>query len=469
MTAYNVPGVYVEEIPSFPPAVAAVETAIPAFIGHTGRTPADGITGPRRIGSLLEFEELFGRGKPTKISGITVDEAGQFVSANLSQEYYLYPAVQLYYANGGGDCYIVSVGDLNTVPDKDSLIKGITDLQTYDEPTILVIPDAAALSGGPPNPIYAVQDAALLHCAALKDRVAVLDTLADATDGKDFRNNTGIVGLKYGVAYTPWLHAALPKYHTIALLNTGAPFNGGTTLATLMAEHGETALLTPEAIAGDAGAVATLIKDSSIIKGLLRGLDATAVPIPPSGAVAGVYARTDRERGVWKAPANESVLGISGLSKQFKRSQLGELNEDVTSGKSINAIRHFSGRGFLIYGGRTLAGNSAEDRYVSVRRLMNMLEESIAKATEQFVFDPNDANTWVRVRGMIENFLTLLWRDGALQGAKPEHAFRVAVGLGSTMTADDVINGRMIIDVAVAPVRPAEFIILRFKQQLPTS
>ncbi len=100
---------------------------------------------------------------------------------------------------------------------------------------------------------------------------------------------------------------------------------------------------------------------------------------------------------------------------------------------------------------------------------MKMVEESIKKATEQFVFEPNTANTWTRVQSMIENFLTLLWRDGGLQGAKQEHAFRVAVGLGRTMTPQDVIDGRMIVEIAVAPVRPAEFIILRFMQHLPNS
>ncbi|WP_225975103.1 phage tail sheath C-terminal domain-containing protein [Anseongella ginsenosidimutans] len=120
-------------------------------------------------------------------------------------------------------------------------------------------------------------------------------------------------------------------------------------------------------------------------------------------------------------------------------------------------------------GARTLDGNSNEWRYVSVRRFFNMVEESVKKATEPFVFEPNDANTWVKVRAMIENFLTLQWRAGALAGAKPEHAFYVKVGLGQTMTAQDILEGRMIVETGMAVVRPAEFIVLRFSHKMQES
>src|SRR5690606_17988716 len=137
-----------------------------------------------------------------------------------------------------------------------------------------------------------------------------------------------------------------------------------------------------------------------------------------------------------------------------------------TTGKSINAIRSFTGKGILVWGARTLAGNDNEWRYVPVRRFFNMAEESIKKATEQFVFEPNDANTWVRVRAMIENFLILQWRAGALAGAKPEQAFYVRIGLGQTMSAIDVLEGRMNVEIGMAVVRPAEFIILKFSHKM---
>lgn len=191
--------------------------------------------------------------------------------------------------------------------------------------------------------------------------------------------------------------------------------------------------------------------------------------LPPSGAIAGVYARVDNARGVWKAPANESLNSVSGPSVLISADEQSNLNVDAVAGKSINAIRSFTGKGTLVWGARTLMGNDNEWRYVSVRRFFNMVEESCKKSTEPFVFEPNDANTWVKVQGMIENFLTVLWRQGALQGAKPEHAFYVAVGLGKTMTALDILEGRMIVEIGMAVVRPAEFIILQFSHKMAES
>jgi phage tail sheath protein FI len=182
-----------------------------------------------------------------------------------------------------------------------------------------------------------------------------------------------------------------------------------------------------------------------------------------------VYATVDNTRGVWKAPANVSLNNVNGLTKMISELDQAGLNVDPVAGKSINAIRAFTGRGILVWGARTLAGNDNEWRYVPVRRFFNMVEESVKKATEAFVFEPNDANTWVKVQSMIENFLTTLWRQGALQGAKPEHAFYVSVGLGKTMTALDILEGRMIVEIGMAAVRPAEFIILRFSHKMAES
>jgi phage tail sheath protein FI len=202
---------------------------------------------------------------------------------------------------------------------------------------------------------------------------------------------------------------------------------------------------------------------------ILTGIQNTSTTVPPSGAIAGIYAYVDRTRGVWKAPANVSISGIVGPKDIFSASELDALNVDPNSGKSINAIRRFTGKGTLVYGARTLAGNDNEWRYISVRRFFNFVEESTKKTTEQFVFEPNDANTWVRIQAMIENFLTVLWRQGALQGVKPEHAFYVAVGLGKTMTPLDILEGRLIVEIGMAAVRPAEFIILRFSHKMAES
>jgi len=488
MANYRLPGVIVEEITTFPPAVAAVETALPAFVGYTARRldAAGAVLGPnvpQRIGSLLEFETRYGRGAPPTVSSVELDENGTFIRAGLAQTYYLYDAVRMFYTNGGGDCFIVSIGDAVGIPGAPSAADfetGIDALETWDEPTILLMPDAVSLPTDPTLPntadaIHGLMQRMLGQCVDLGDRFAVLDLPASDSLGVKFRNNSGTNGLKYGAAYTPWLEATLAK--PIFANDFGSIFSrrgagAGLGLAAVLTD-------TTAAVINAVGAATNeedridaenaLLAQSGIYKGIIRGLNAYAVDIPPSGAVAGLYAFTDRTRGVWKAPANVSVSGIIGPAEIFTQSQLAGLNVDATSGKSINAIRAFSGKGTLVFGARTLAGNDGEYRYVNVRRLMNMLEESIKKASEQFVFEPNDANTWVRVRGMIENFLTLLWRDGALQGAKADHAFRVAVGLGQTMTPQDVVDGRMIAEIAVAPVRPAEFIVLRFMQHLPNS
>jgi phage tail sheath protein FI len=203
-----------------------------------------------------------------------------------------------------------------------------------------------------------------------------------------------------------------------------------------------------------------------LIYGNVRSeLSLFSVVLPPAAAVAGVYATVDRTRGVWKSPANESLASVLSLTVAIDQDLNDNMNVD-TSGKSINALRAFAGKGFLVWGARTLAGNDNEWRYVSVRRFFNMVEESCKNATSPFVFEPNEAGTWVKVKAMIENFLVVQWRTGALAGAKPEDAFYVRVGLGTTMTAQDILEGRMIVEIGMAVVRPAEFIVLRFSHKM---
>lgn len=194
-----------------------------------------------------------------------------------------------------------------------------------------------------------------------------------------------------------------------------------------------------------------------------------AVVLPASPAIAGIYATVDRNRGVWKAPANVSLASVVKPHVLLSDLDQEDFNIDPENGKSINCIRQFVGRGNLVWGGRTLAGNNNEWKYINVRRFFNMVEESCENAARNFVFEPNDANTWVRVKGMLQNYLTNLWRQGALQGAKPEQAFYVSVGLNQTMTQDDILNGVMIVEIGLAVVRPAEFIILRFSHKLALS
>lgn len=171
--------------------------------------------------------------------------------------------------------------------------------------------------------------------------------------------------------------------------------------------------------------------------------------------MAGIYTRTDNSRGVFKAPANVSVNSVVRPASKNQQRAAGETLNVHPSGKSINVIRSFSDKGILVWGARTLDGNSNEWRYIPVRRLFLFLEESISKALGKFVFEPNTQSTWVSVKGTIENFLTDQWQAGALAGTSTQQAFFVNVGLGVTMTAQDILEGRLIVDVGVAAVRPA--------------
>lgn len=193
------------------------------------------------------------------------------------------------------------------------------------------------------------------------------------------------------------------------------------------------------------------------------------VVLPPSAAMAGIYASVDRDRGVWKAPANVSLNGVIGPITRMTDDDQENLNVDPTAGKSINALRDFTGRGTMVWGARTLAGNDNEWRYIPVRRLFINIEESAKKASAFAVFEPNDATLWIKVQSMIGSYLDSLWERGALAGSDPRDAYYVNVGLGKTMTAQDILEGRLIVEIGIAAVRPAEFIVLRFMHQLQRS
>lgn len=199
-----------------------------------------------------------------------------------------------------------------------------------------------------------------------------------------------------------------------------------------------------------------------------KTLAAKASIVPPSGAIAGVYAQNDNFTGVWKAPANMSIASVKGVSRLINNQVQDGMNVHST-GKSVNAIRAFSGKGILVWGARTLKGNDNEWRYIPVRRLFNYVEESVQESTEWAVFSPNTQNTWTKIKCQIENFLTNIWRAGGLAGATPDQAFYVNCGLNVTMDVQDILEGRLIVEIGMAAVRPAEFIILRFSHKLQES
>lgn len=490
MTVYRTPGVYVREVQLIPPAVAAVATAIPCFFGYTADATLAGT--PTRITSLLEFEEKFGASPVTRIdldvvkrvtqSGallgvdVSLNEisvgGGAAITTGVPTEL-LHYSVRHFYACGGGPCWIYSLGahGSNTAAD---YTDAITALEAVDEPTLLVFPGATGLATH-----EAVIQHALSSALRSQDRFVIADVReahpgganadSNAVDtlGTGFRASVAPVdpkALQYGAAYWPYLNTQIPWFTTedsvriVSFTRREIQNDGSAPVDT-------TPLTVPIAIS-----------DATVRDGETSAYNACKtfaqnrfVTLPPSGAVAGVYATVDRNRGVWKAPANVGLALVSSAAIRATNDDNDRLNVDTTSGKSINVIRAFAGKGVLVWGARTLAGNDNEYRYVNVRRLTIMIEESVEKAVGTFVFESNDKNTWVKVKTMIENFLFLQWRAGALQGAKPEDAYHVLVGLGTTMTPDDILNGYMRVSVFIAPVRPAEFIELTFMQKLPSS
>lgn len=422
----NTPGVKIVENSLLPPSVVQVSTAIPVFLGFTQTGP----TGEAlRISSLKEFEDLFGKGKEYTYA-VTANGTNYTATPPVSgTPFFFYEAIRLYFINGGGACYIISIGDFSSNSLDPMLFEaGISIIDKLDEPTLIVFPEAVNLD----MIAYGnVASAALAVAKATKDKFVILDSPAGAdfvdANSTDLSTFRGVIAqnLSYGTAYYPHLETSV-KF-----------------------------AISPASVSATAGSEA-YNKSLAAINQINNAI------IPPSALMAGVYAKVDRESGVWKAPANVALQGVINPIKAISDADQEHLNVDATSGKSVNAIRAFAGRGTLVWGARTLDGNSNEWRYIQVRRLFMMVEESVKKAVSQFVFENNDAKTWAKVNSMIRSYLNGLWKDGALMGAKADQAYFVEVGLGTTMTTEDILEGKMIVQIGLAAVRPAEFIILEF-------
>lgn len=543
MTNYRTPDVYTEEISTLPPSVAEVSTAVPAFIGYTEKASLDGkeVSGEAvRISTFLEFKEIFG-GYGTAEFEVTLDpnEAVQEVTTTppVSMLYY---AVDFYFRNGGGACYIISIGSFSDTYDKASFLSGLETLSKEDEPTLIMLGEATKL---PAEDYYEICQSALNQCAELKDRFCVFDILEDEQNGilvDAFRTGIGTNNLKYGAAYTPYLQTSLsylykdddvsipgllgvqifshevdgiritysdsdanpPKFKInktgpepsvdfliengqLTIRNVGDgiardvliqaweafPNKGAFDIEAvgidqgLITSNNSPVDLTPETVTAVTLADIKNTK-TALYARIVSELTRQRIILPPSAGLAGVYATTDRQRGVWKAPANVSLNAVISPTVKITSADQEQLNVDANAGKSVNAIRSFTGRGTLVWGARTLAGNDNEWRFVSVRRLFNMIEESTKNASYFAVFEPNDAATWLKVKAMIESFLYGIWQQGGLAGSTEDQAYFVNIGLGKTMTQQDILEGRMIVEIGIAAVRPAEFIILRFSHKL---
>lgn len=515
------PGVYVNEINAFPNSVVPVATAIPAFIGYTPRASYNGksYTGQAvQITSLQEYMLYFALLDPTTgqplpdiqqyapvyypvasknalTADITLGGKPYDVEPDPGTVYYLYNSIKLFYQNGGGTCYVISVGPygptlkgggkaktdplVNPNIDVTLLTGALTTLEQVPDVTMVVIPDAMLLKS---TDNTSLMGQVLEHCETVKSRVALLDILGgdapdpvtwDTDDIEPFRTAVGLNGLSYGVSYYPFLKTGVQIDSDINYNNLG----GAKTLSAVLTGAGNDPLKTTLSYIGQSGpGIPTPLQIENALLNMstdyqqLHDLVLEKMNIlPPSGAMAGTYTMVDNQFGVWYAPANVSLVNVVDTTLKITDSMQAGLNVDAATGKSINAIRLFPGKGVIVWGARTLDGNSQDWRYINVRRTMIMLEQSMILAANAYVFQPNVANTWSLVTSMLTNFLTNEWSAGALAGATPAAAFSVMCGLGSTMTAEDILNGVMNISVKVAISHPAEFIVINIQQQMQTS
>ena len=397
-TSYLSPGVYVEEVDRGSKPIEAVGTNTVGFLGESMMGPVNQAV---LVTNWTQYVKTFG---------------------DFTQSTFLSHAVYGFFNNGGSRCYVVNVGapanldlspaDTKAAAEKAAAVKadGTPTTGTKVDNDARYIGkdngpgartglkcfeeiDEISLVAAPGIISAAVQDALLTHCENRKDRFAILDSPEVVQGGVDKLPRPR--DSKYGGYYFPWIQVYDPE----------------------------------------------------------RG----NVYIPPSGHVAGVYARTDNERGVHKAPANEIVRGALGLRYQVSRGE-----QDILNPRGINCIRLMQGNGIRIWGARTLSSDPSW-RYINVRRLFIMVETSIERATQWVVFEPNDFRLWKRVVRTIASFLTLVWRQGALMGETPEKAFFVKCD-EETNPPEVIDVGQLIVEVGLAPVKPAEFVIFRIGQ-----
>ncbi|MDX1935921.1 MAG: phage tail sheath C-terminal domain-containing protein [Flavihumibacter sp.] len=488
------PGVYIEEKNAFPNTVVPVATAIPVFIGYTEKATFNGkslLYKPVRINSLSEYIQIFGHGiQPVfkQVAGSGTSAANSFTvnGFTLQQDentrLYFYNAIRFFYANGGGECYILSIGIYGNNPAHTINTADFTGttttptvfkiLEKEPEPTIIVMPDIIA-KGIEAYPVYQL---ALQHCATMQNRVAVFDIAQTSpenlkSDLQTFRQSMGNNYLKYGIAYAPFLNATIASIAEINFTNLDAAIDLENLLPEPPAKKiaaGIKAATLEQLQQNKLHLHQSLLACSPVYKKLIEEMLFVYNQLPPSGAIAGIFTASDNARGVWKAPANVPISAAIAPTIEITTQQQESMNIDAVDGKSINAIRSFPGAGTLVWGARTLDGNSMDWKYVNVVRTLIMIEQSLKLAMQAYIFEPNNNNTWVTLKASVENFLVSLWKQGALCGNKPDEAFSVDIGAGITMTADDIAENRMRITIKTAIIRPAEFIVLTLQQKQQT-
>ncbi len=410
MPNYRAPGVYVEEVPGGTRPFGRVGTSSAGFVGV-----APGKDAPRDV-------------------VVPIDNWTQFVRVFVGDAdtgTHLSTAVHGFFANGGSRAYVVNVGTGGNLTGTAKKPTGLTLLEAVDDVAIVAAPGFA-------DP--ASYDALINHCQheLRQDRVAILDTV-EQVDDVGRLTEVGTVGSGSGTTTGSGTADASGGSGSSSGSGGSSGSSSGGGLRPPLSPGGYAAVYYPWLVVNDP----------------VSGGQVTA---PPSGHLAGVWARTDATRGVHKAPANTSIAGALGLVRPVSKGE-----QELLNPAGINCIRFFPGEGILVWGARTLAPEASEFRYINVRRLTNMIKETVLKNTRWAVFEPNHHPLWAALRRDVTAFLTNVWRDGALVGQTPQEAFFVKCD-AETNPPEVRDEGRVVTLIGIAPVKPAEFVVFQLSQ-----
>ena len=521
----NFPDDSIKNRKDHPSSIIELPSSIPAFVGYTENVSCgekNYLYTPIRVSSMAEYISIFG-GAPQSIYTLTDAQEGEqpdfeccgksLVARQQSVSFMMYYQMQMFYANGGDVCYVVSVGNYSVRQmDSEAFKKGIQALKDERAVTILVCPEAIALKNK--EMCYQVQAAMIYHCGfEMHNRIAILDvykgyqsrTNINGDPVEEFRNYIGYSWLDYASAYYPWLNASVVREEDLSWVN----INLEALIAILEIEKinlceekrgvmeeclsllkvglGEKNSRRNYESVGDLNRYIgserensrnnssrnieikdvhqKLLHASNIYPIIIKKMASKLNVLPPSAAMAGIYTLTDHEKGVWKAPANVALKAVNSAVVEISHDEQEDLNLPLT-GKSLNAIRSFFGQGVLVWGARTLNGNSLDWKYIHVRRTIIMIEESVRQTIALFTDYDNTACLWVTIKAMITEYLTKLWKKGGVVGTVPDDAFNVLVGLGETMAGEDVLNGRLRVIILVALNKPGEFVEIIIEQEM---
>lgn len=496
-------------------SVMETPTAIPAFIGITEKASngLESLIGkPWKITSMAEFIRHFGGAHRPQFKLSVVDSTDEKISnafascfpsknhKTLMAEkpevlFSLYYHMLMFFANGGGTCYIVSTGTYEdrVMINASMVTKALDALKTVDDVTLVVVPEAISSKD-----CYDIQRQVLAHCKEQGNRFAILDVPMKAggngkleTQLATFREKIGSDALSYAAAYSPWLQTSIVSPSDLE----GEMFiwAEGTNFSDLYAVDARLSELFREKLnefyekeCGSEG-VGTheannqkVIEKRQSIQKHLHSVLMSSFPIytsliekitnelsilPPSSAIAALYTTVDNTRGVWKAPINVPLNHVRSTVENIPPDDHEKFSASE-DGKAVNDIRMLEGIGCCICSARTLDGNSIDWRYVHVRRTMMYLETLAKKVTKAYESEANEALTWKGVKTTMNDLLHRIWKRGGLAGSEPEEAYDVHVGLGDTMTADDILKDIMRVTVLVAITRPAEFMEITIEQPM---